>query len=174
MDVLPLISQSSLTLEFPGSFFSCSWPQNNNISSFRMKMQHGNVIFGQQNAHGAGYWKVNDSGVWWWTSSLCVSCSQEIISCQHSVSTSIDLFVGRLHSLGEGREGCGVVWVQLDHVCPQELLSRFHLPHSESPGAVEQGVSWGKIPKITWFPWIPVAERGFGDCRLQMLPLRVL
>ena len=61
MTILPLISQSSLRLEFPGSCFSCYSPQNTNISSYSMWIHHYSMISGQEGAHGAGYWEVNDT-----------------------------------------------------------------------------------------------------------------
>lgn len=57
---MPLISQSSLRLEFPGSCFSFYSPQNINISSYSMRIYHYSMISGQQGVHGAGYWEVND------------------------------------------------------------------------------------------------------------------
>lgn len=61
MTILPLVSQSSLRLEFPGSCFSCCPPHNISISSFRVGIHHYSMILGQQGVHGAWYCAVKDT-----------------------------------------------------------------------------------------------------------------
>lgn len=122
--ILPLISQCSLRVEFPGSCFNCYSPQNTSISSYSVRIHHYSVISEQQGVHGAGYWEVPC-----WKPGdeppLCASVGLKravltgILQCRcfHSVWRPL--------SLEEGREGCGVgAWVQSDHLCPQGQFSR--------------------------------------------------